>query len=287
MQCAGAFITVPWGGGDVVGLAPDIRLPDDLRFGVVTSPAEVRDRVRRLLIGGADVIKCIGTGAVLTRGGVPGRPGAVRGGDAGRGRRGGALRHARGGPRARRRGRPAGGPGRRAVGGARLACWTGTPSRCSPTRAPTSASTCSTASGRSRTATAVGWPADDRCARCAEAMETGIAAFRLGDRGRRPDHLLHRQRRVPARAGRAPVRHVRALRDGAAGGDPLRDDRRRRSASAGRTASGRCGPGRFADLVAVDGDPLADVRLLERPVVVVKGGRLALDRRARPGRRPG
>ena len=40
MQCAGAFITAPWGGGDVVGLAHDIRLPDDLRFGVVTSPAE-------------------------------------------------------------------------------------------------------------------------------------------------------------------------------------------------------------------------------------------------------
>ena len=36
MQCAGAFITAPWGGGDVVGLAHDIRLPDDLRFGVVT-----------------------------------------------------------------------------------------------------------------------------------------------------------------------------------------------------------------------------------------------------------
>src|SRR5215207_2930764 len=46
MQSAGAFITAPWGGGDVVGLAHDIRLPDDLRFGVVTSPADVRERVR-------------------------------------------------------------------------------------------------------------------------------------------------------------------------------------------------------------------------------------------------
>ena len=78
MQCAGAFITAPWGGGDVVGLAHDIRLPEDLRFGVVTSPAEVRERVRRLLIGGADLIKCIGTGAVLTRGGVPARPSCPR-----------------------------------------------------------------------------------------------------------------------------------------------------------------------------------------------------------------
>ena len=74
MQCAGAFITAPWGGGDVVGLAHDIRLPDEMRFGVVTSATEVRERVRRLMIGGADLIKCIGTGAVLTRGGVPGAP---------------------------------------------------------------------------------------------------------------------------------------------------------------------------------------------------------------------
>jgi imidazolonepropionase-like amidohydrolase len=31
-------------------------------------------------------------------------------------------------------------------------------------------------------------------------------------------------------------------------------------------------PGRFADLVAVDGDPLADITLLERPAAVVKSG---------------
>ncbi|MBM3929111.1 MAG: amidohydrolase family protein [Sphingomonadales bacterium] len=31
--------------------------------------------------------------------------------------------------------------------------------------------------------------------------------------------------------------------------------------------------GRFGDLVAVDGDPLADVRVLERPAAVVKGGK--------------
>jgi imidazolonepropionase-like amidohydrolase len=32
--------------------------------------------------------------------------------------------------------------------------------------------------------------------------------------------------------------------------------------------------GRFADLVAVAGDPLDDVTELERPAVVVKGGRV-------------
>jgi imidazolonepropionase-like amidohydrolase len=42
---------------------------------------------------------------------------------------------------------------------------------------------------------------------------------------------------------------------------------------------GLLGVGRFADLVAVDGDPLADVTVLERPVAVAKGGALVLDRR--------
>jgi len=40
-----------------------------------------------------------------------------------------------------------------------------------------------------------------------------------------------------------------------------------------RTADvGAIQPGRFGDLVAVDGDPLADVRQLEHPVFVMKGG---------------
>ena len=35
---------------------------------------------------------------------------------------------------------------------------------------------------------------------------------------------------------------------------------------------GAIAPGRYGDLVAVDGDPLADVRLLEKPAFVMKGG---------------
>jgi imidazolonepropionase-like amidohydrolase len=38
--------------------------------------------------------------------------------------------------------------------------------------------------------------------------------------------------------------------------------------------------GRYADFVAVAGDPLADITLLERPVVVVQGGRVVRDDRA-------
>jgi imidazolonepropionase-like amidohydrolase len=37
--------------------------------------------------------------------------------------------------------------------------------------------------------------------------------------------------------------------------------------------------GRLADIVAVPGDPLADVTAMERAAVVVKGGAVAVDRR--------
>jgi imidazolonepropionase-like amidohydrolase len=71
MQCAGAYVTSPGGGGEVTGLALDVTLPADLRFGVVRSPAEARQKVRELVGGGADLIKLIVTGAVLTRGTHP------------------------------------------------------------------------------------------------------------------------------------------------------------------------------------------------------------------------
>jgi imidazolonepropionase-like amidohydrolase len=72
MQCAGAYITCPGGGGDITGLPDGTEVDADLRFGVVRSASEVRDRVGRLIDGGATVIKLIVTGAVLTRGTQPG-----------------------------------------------------------------------------------------------------------------------------------------------------------------------------------------------------------------------
>jgi imidazolonepropionase-like amidohydrolase len=72
MKVAGAYVTVTSGGGEVVGAAPDVTLPADFRFGVANSVDQVRERVRALLNGGADFIKVIATGAVLTRGTKPG-----------------------------------------------------------------------------------------------------------------------------------------------------------------------------------------------------------------------
>jgi imidazolonepropionase-like amidohydrolase len=72
MAVSGPYVTASSGSGDITGLAPDILIPRDLHFGVANSPAEVRARVREILNGGADLIKVMATGAVLTRGTRPG-----------------------------------------------------------------------------------------------------------------------------------------------------------------------------------------------------------------------
>lgn len=56
----------------MTGLAPDVVLPAEMRKGVANSAAEVRQCVREFLNGGADFIKIIATGAVLAPGTKPG-----------------------------------------------------------------------------------------------------------------------------------------------------------------------------------------------------------------------
>ena len=49
----------------------------------------------------------------------------------------------------------------------------------------------------------------------------------------------------------------------------------------GRDDVGRIEKGRHADFVVVDGDPLKDIHVLEKPVAVLKGGRFVVDGRGR------
>ena len=76
MLCAGAYVTAPGGAGDVTGLAVDVDavVPAELRFGVVCGPDAVRSTARRILGRGADLVKVLATGAVLTSGTTPGAP---------------------------------------------------------------------------------------------------------------------------------------------------------------------------------------------------------------------
>jgi imidazolonepropionase-like amidohydrolase len=71
MYVAGAYITISEGAGAMTGLAPDIQLPLDFRYGEANSPWEVRQKIRELAHRGADHIKILTTGAVLTHGSNP------------------------------------------------------------------------------------------------------------------------------------------------------------------------------------------------------------------------
>jgi len=71
MYVAGAYITIAGGAGAVTGFAPDVTLPWDLRHGAANSPSEVRERVRVLAGERVDVIKMFATGAVLTHNSNP------------------------------------------------------------------------------------------------------------------------------------------------------------------------------------------------------------------------
>jgi imidazolonepropionase-like amidohydrolase len=73
MFVAGAYLTVPGGGGDITGIATDVGVPADFRFGVARGPEEAKQRARFLLQRGADFIKIIASGAVLALGGEPGQ----------------------------------------------------------------------------------------------------------------------------------------------------------------------------------------------------------------------
>lgn len=68
MIVVGAYVTIPGGGGDLTGLAPDVGVPADFRLGVVRGPEEAKQRARHLFQQGADAIKMIAGGAVLALG---------------------------------------------------------------------------------------------------------------------------------------------------------------------------------------------------------------------------
>ena len=71
MYVAGAYLTITGGAGAVTGYAPDVTLPWDLRFGNANSASEVRERVRALAGQRVDVIKMFATGAILTHNSNP------------------------------------------------------------------------------------------------------------------------------------------------------------------------------------------------------------------------
>jgi imidazolonepropionase-like amidohydrolase len=75
IQASGPYLTIPRGGGDL--FIPGFKEPEGSeRFhaGVARGPEEFRARAKDLINAGSDVLKVIASGAVLAFGGVPGAP---------------------------------------------------------------------------------------------------------------------------------------------------------------------------------------------------------------------
>jgi imidazolonepropionase-like amidohydrolase len=68
MQVPGAMITMTGGAGALTGISHEIDLPKALKFGQANSPGQLRERVRDVISRGADVIKVFASGAVIQHG---------------------------------------------------------------------------------------------------------------------------------------------------------------------------------------------------------------------------
>src|SRR5271155_3801421 len=71
MLVAGAYVTITGGAGAGPGLAPDITLPWDMHYGEANNPWGGRQGVRKLAHNGVDHIKVLSSGAVLAHGSNP------------------------------------------------------------------------------------------------------------------------------------------------------------------------------------------------------------------------
>lgn len=70
IQVAGFYLTIPHGGGDLtIPGVDDDDIPDYYRMGVARGPEAYREKTQELIDGGAEVIKVIASGAVFGFGG--------------------------------------------------------------------------------------------------------------------------------------------------------------------------------------------------------------------------
>ena len=73
IQAAGFYLTIPRGGGDLyIPGVDESEVPEYYRMGVTRGADQFRAKTQLLVDGGADVIKVIASGAVFGWGGIPG-----------------------------------------------------------------------------------------------------------------------------------------------------------------------------------------------------------------------
>ena len=74
IQAAGFYVTIPGGGGELNSFAPEFTVPGYARFGVASGADEIRRVVRAGIARRVDLIKMIVSGAFLAIGNAPNTP---------------------------------------------------------------------------------------------------------------------------------------------------------------------------------------------------------------------
>jgi len=268
MWVAGAYLTIPKGGGELNGVVPNDQLPLDLRLGVAATPKEAAAKTTYLLDQGADFIKTIATGAVLAIGTEPGAPeltvdqlrAIVKVAHA-RGKR--VTAHAHGAIGIQN----AINAGVDSIEHASLA--DEATLRLAKQHGTWLAMDIYNGDYIEDVGTKEGWPAeylrknrettDAQRAAFRRAVALGVNIGYATDAGVYPHGLNARQFRYMVRYGMTPMQAIQSATGRAA-------------IEMGRDDIGAIVPGRFADMIAVKADPLTDIAVLEKIDHVMKGG---------------
>jgi imidazolonepropionase-like amidohydrolase len=271
MFVAGAYITIPKGGGELNGVVPNEQLPADMRMGVSSTAEEAATKTAFLIDEGADFIKTIATGAVLAIGTEPGEPELTEA----------QLRAVV--ETAKAKGKFVTAHAHGAIG-IKNAIRAGVRSIEHASLIDDEALAMAKASGTwlvmdiyngdyiDDVGTKEKWPeeylrknretTDFQRAGFAKAVKMGIKLAYGTDSGVYPHGDNAKQFAYMVRYGMTPMQAIQSATIRAA--ELLGEE----------NDLGSIAPGRFADLVAVEGDPMKDVRVLENVAHVMKGGEI-------------
>ena len=271
MFVAGAYITIPKGGGELNGVVPNEQLPADMRLGVASTADQAAAKTTFLIDQGADFIKTIATGAVLAIGTEPGEPELTED----------QLRAVV--TTAKARGKFVTAHAHGAVG-IKNAIRAGVRSIEHASLIDDEALKMAKASGTwlvmdiyngdyiDDVGTREKWPeeylrknretTDIQRAGFAKAVKMGVKIAYGTDSGVYPHGDNAKQFAYMVRYGMTPMQAIQSATIRAA------------ELLGKEETLGSVQPGRFADLVAVKGDPLQDIRVLENPTHVMKDGKL-------------
>ena len=269
MFVAGAYITLPKGGGELNGVVPNDELPADVRLGIASTPEEAAAKTAFLIEQGADFIKTIATGAVLAIGTEPGEPELSEA----------QLRAVV--QTAKAKGKFVTAHAHGAIG-IKNAIRAGVRSIEHASLIDDEALAMAKASGSwlvmdiyngdyiDDIGTREKWPeeylrknretTDVQRARFTQAVKMGVNIAYGTDSGVYPHGQNGRQFAYMVRYGMTPMQAIQSATIRAAELLGKEDE------------LGNIAPGRFADLVAVKGNPLDDIRILENVAHVLKGG---------------